>query len=91
MPNRLDQSRLKNKKINSKKLCAEFTAEFMCWFSECVYLSEDGGELGIQFVHVSLDGFFFIIIRFLLFYSRICFCRRQVKIITFTELSDGKI
>ena len=58
MPNRLGQSLLKNNKINFKKLCAEFTAEFVCWFSECVYLSEDGGGLGIQFVHGSLDGFF---------------------------------
>ena len=54
-------------------------------------MSEDGGELGIQFVHGSLDGFFFIKIFFLLSYSRICFCRKQVKVITFTELSDGKI
>ena len=58
----------------------------MCWFSECVYLSEDGGELGIQFVHGSLDDFFSL--EFLLSYSSICFCRKQVKVITFTELSD---
>ena len=60
----------------------------MCCFSEYVNLGKDGVELGIQFVHGSFDVFFFIMISFLLSYSHISFCREQVKIIIFTELSD---
>ena len=62
----------------------------MCCFSEYVNSGKDGGELGIQFVHGSFDSFFFIMISFLLPCSRISFCRKQIKIILFTELSDGK-
>ena len=85
MLNTLDLSLKENNQTKLKK-----ELEFLCWFNECVSLSKDGGELGIQFVHGSLDVFFFIIISSLLSYSGISICRERVKIIIFTELSDGK-